>query len=108
MLDRRDWNKGVQPGTFSLVGQGVTLVGVTGTAVPLRASTSAAVIFIRARRANVGLVRFGASGVTNDEAAATGGVQLSPGDYAVVSETDVAHVFITGTAGDGVSYAWWT
>lgn len=105
--DFPDWSNPVIPGVFLLTGSGVTLVVVTGTAVALRAATTIKQVMVKARASNAGTVYLGKSGVTNDETATTGGLQLSPGDMVSFPETDLAHIFVNGTAGDGVSYAWW-
>lgn len=107
MTDRRDWAAGIVPGAFTLKGQGYVAIASSGTRVPLAASsTPCQVIVIRADKANGDVIYLGSSTVTADSSA-TGGLQLSPGDYLVCSETDLAHVYINGAAGDGVSYAWW-
>jgi len=107
MIDRPDWTNPIAPGTFTLGGNGVTKVSVTGTAVVLHAAQACQVAMVKARKANVGTVYVGTSSVTNDETAGTGGLQLSPGDVITFSETDLSHLYINGAAGDGVSYLWW-
>ena len=108
VLDYRDFQNPVRAGDFSLAGSGVTLVAVTGTAIALRAATTIQQVMVRARSTNSGIVYLGPAGVTNDETASTGGLQLSAGDYVVFPESDLAHVFVNGTVGDGVSYMYWT
>lgn len=105
--DFPDWTNPIIPGSFVVGGSGVTLVAVTGTAVAIRSTTPMKVVMLKARAANAGTIYLGASGVTNNETTTTGGLQLAPGDIVSFSETDLAHVFINGAAGDGVSYVWW-
>ena len=95
------------PGVFSLNGNGVTKVAVTGTAIVLHSSLAVKVVMIKARNANNGTVYLGISTVTNNETAGTGGLQLDPGDMVAFTNTNLNTIFINGTAGDGVSYAWW-
>lgn len=106
-LDFPDWANPIEPGQFQLSGQGVRLVAATGTPVALRASTIVKTVMIKARAANVGTVYLGSSTVTNDENVNTGGLQLARGDMVTFAETDLAHVYINGTLGDGVSFAYW-
>lgn len=96
------------PGIFQVGGSGVTKIAVTGTRVALRASTAVKVIIVKARSSNVGTLYVGDSTVTNNETATTGGLQLDPGDMVTFTETEIADIFINGTAGDGVSYMFWT
>lgn len=98
----------IVPGIFQVGGSGVTVVAVTGTRVALRATTAVKVIIVKARTANAGTLYLGDSTVTNNETATTGGLQLDPGDMVTFTETDIADIFINGTAGDGVSYMFWT
>lgn len=106
--DFPDWSDPVIPGGFALTGQGVKLVAVTGTAVAIKATTVVKQVMVKARAANVGTIYLGASTVTANETAGTGGLQLSPGDIVAFAIPDLADVFINGTAGDGVSFAYWT
>lgn len=106
--DFPDWSDPVIPGVFTLAGQGVRLVAVTGTAIAIKATTVAKQVIVKARAANAGTIYLGASTVTADETAGTGGLQLSAGDMVAFPVADLALVFINGTAGDGVSYAYWT
>lgn len=108
VLDYPDFQNPVRAGDFTLAGQGATLIAVTGTAIALRAATTIQQVMLRARTLNVGIVYVGSSTVTNNETAGTGGLQLSPGDYVVFPESDLAHIFVNGAAGDGVSYMFWT
>lgn len=108
VLDYRDYQNPVRAGDFALAGQGVTLVAVGGTAIALHAATTIQQVMLRARVTNSGIVYVGSSTVTNNETAGTGGLQLSPGDYIVFPESDLAHIFVNGAAGDGVSYMFWT
>jgi hypothetical protein len=105
-LDFPDYANPVIPGQFSLAGSGVRLVAVSGAAVALRAATTIKQVMVKARRTNLATLYVGAAGVTADETAATGGFQLDPGDIVSFPESDLAHIFVNGTAGDGVSYAW--
>lgn len=105
-VDYLDWSNPIIPGLFALTGSGVTLVAVTSTAIVLRAATACKVVLVKARAANVDKVYIGAAGVTANEAALTGGLQLAPGDMIALTETDLSHLFINGTLGDGVSYTW--
>lgn len=104
--DSADWSRGIVPGTFVMAGSGARLVAVTGTAVTLRAATLSKVIMIKARLSNVGTIYIGASNVTANETAATGGFQMAPGDALVLGDDDLSDIYINGTAGDGVSYCW--
>lgn len=108
MLDRRDWDRSVVPGTFTPAGQCAVLL--TGSAAqPLAAqATPVSVVLIKARRANAGTVYWGGSNVTADENASTGGYQLDPGDMVTVATADLANEYIRGTAGDGVTLRWYT
>lgn len=101
-------NVEIIPGVFALSGNGVKLVAVTATAIALAAgSTPTKVVMVKARRANAGTIYLGTATVTNNEAA-TGGLQLDPGDFAVFTATDLHTIFINGAAGDGVTFAYWT
>lgn len=106
-VDYPDFSAPVIPGLFQVQGQGVKLVAVAGTAVAIHAAQTCKVVIIKARAANVGTVYLGSSTVTNDETPGTGGLQLAAGDFLTFSETDLAHIFINGAVGDGISYAWW-
>lgn len=106
--DFPDWSDPVIPGVFTLAGQGIKLVAVTGTAVAIRATTVAKQVIVKARAANAGTIYLGTATVTNDETAGTGGLQLSPGDMVAFPLADLALIFINGIAGDGVSFAYWT
>ena len=106
--DYADWSIPIIPGIFQVGGSGVTLVAVTGTRLALRAATVVKVVIVKARAANAGKVYLGSSTVTNDETATTGGLQLEVGDMVAFTETDLSHIFLNGTAGDGVSYAYWS
>ena len=107
MTDFPDFGRDIRPTLFTLTGNTVKLVAATGTRVQLSAtSVIASVAMIKARKRNVGTVYVGTSTVTNDEAA-TGGYQLDQGDAMVISGTDLSTVYVNGTAGDGVSVAWW-
>lgn len=108
VADFPDYGPAVRAGLFTLAGSGVRVVAVAGTRIALRAATSCQQVMVKARRANAGIVYLGGSGVTNDETAGTGGLQLSAGDMVVFPVDNLANVFINGAAGDGVSYAWWT
>ena len=107
MQDFPDWGKPVRPTLFTPTGSGVTVLATTGTAVAIRAATPSGKAVIKARRANAGTVYLGTSTVTDDEDPDTGGLQLDPGDFIVVSGTNLGDLWIDGAAGDGVSYAWW-
>lgn len=107
MTDQADWERGVIPGTFQITGSGVKLVAISSTAVPMRSSTLIKTVFVKARKVNVATLYLGPAGVTADENVNTGGLQLDPGDMIVFADTDLADIFVNGTAGDGVSYAWW-
>lgn len=107
MQDFPDWGKPVRPTLFTPMGSGVTLLSATGTRAMIRSATPTGIAIIKARRANVGTVYLGTSAVTNDESSTTGGLQLDPGDFVVVSGTNLGDLYINGTAGDGISYAWW-
>lgn len=96
------------PGIFQVGGSGVTKISVTGTRVALRSTLAIKVVIVKARSANVDTIYLGASDVTNNETAGTGGLQLEPGDMVTFTETDIADIFLNGTAGDGVSYMYWT
>lgn len=106
-VDYPDFSDPVIPGAFALTGSGVRLVVVTGTAIAIRAATTIKQVMVKARAANVGTIYLGAAGVTADEVAGTGGLQLAVGDIVVFPESDLARIFINGTAGDGVSYVYW-
>jgi len=108
VLDFPDWSDPVIPGEFTLAGQGVKLVAVTGTAVAIKASTAVKQVMVKARTANAGTIYLGSSTVTANETAGTGGLQLSPGDMVAFPVPNLAGVYINGTAGDGVSFAYWT
>lgn len=107
-LDFPDWSDPVIPGQFTLTGQGVKLVAVTGTRVAIAASTVAKQVVVKARATNAGTIYLGSVTVTNDETAGTGGLQLSPGDMIAFPVADLATVYINGTAGDGVTFAYWS
>lgn len=108
MRDRRDWDRSVVPGTFTPAGQrAVILTGATALALA-SSSTPVAVVLIKARRANAGIVYWGNSNVTADENASTGGYQLDPGDMVTVATADLADEYIRGTSGDGVTIRWYT
>lgn len=99
----------IVPGVFGLAGNGVAKVVSTNTAVAIAASsTPSKVLMLKARSANAGTVYIGTSTVTNNETAATGGLQLDPGDMIVFTATDLATVYVNGSAGDGVSFLYWT
>lgn len=108
IADFPDYGPAVRAGLFTLAGSGAKVVAVTGTAVAIRATAACQQVAVKARKANRGIVYVGPAGVTNDEAATTGGLQLSPGDMIAFPVPNVANVFINGTAGDGVSFLWWT
>lgn len=107
-VDFPDWFDAVTAGRFVLGGSGDRLVAVTGTAIALRASTKVQQVMVKARKLNAGTVYVGTATVTNDETAGTGGFQLAAGDIVSFPVDDLANVFINGTAGDGVSYLYWT
>lgn len=107
-LDFPDGQARIVAGQFTLAGSGHTSIAVTGTPLALRAATTIQQVAIRADRENVGTIYVGISTVTGDNTALLGGFHLYPGDAIVFPETDLAHVFINGAAGDGVSYQWWT
>lgn len=100
-------NVQITPGTFVVGGQGVTKIASTGTAVVLHSTIAVKVVMIKARTANVGTLYLGKSTVTNDETAGTGGLQLDPGDMVTFTDTDISHIYINGTVGDGASYMYW-
>lgn len=108
MLDRRDWDSSVVPGTFTPGGQcAVILTG--STAQQLQASsTPCAVVLIKARRTNTATIYWGSSTVTADENTSTGGYQLDPGDMVTVATGDLNAEYIRGTTGDGVTIRWYT
>jgi hypothetical protein len=107
-------NVNVNPGTFTLGGQGDASIGVTGTAFQLSTtSVPTQVVMLKARTGNAGIVYVGKSNVTNTQSTAgnrstTAGFQLDPGDMIVFPATNLNAIFINGTAGDGVSYEYWT
>lgn len=107
MQDYPDWGKPIRPTLFTPTGSGArVLAGATREA--LRGSvTPSAVCIVKARKANTGTVYMGTVAVTADESAATGGMQLEPGDAITFSGSDLGAVYIIGTAGDGVSFMWW-
>lgn len=108
MIDRSDWTRGIGPGSFAIGGQLVKLVAVTGTAVAIGAAVKVKVVAVKARRSNSGTVYVGSSTVTNDESTTTGGLQMDPGDLMLFAVDSLATFYVNGTAGDGVSIAWWT
>ena len=80
-----------------------------GVAVPLIGSaTPCRRVRVKADAANGAIIYLGGSAVTNDETEATGGYQLEAGDEVLVEVADVATLYINGTAGQGVSYFYWT
>lgn len=107
-------NVNVNPGTFTLGGQGDASVGVTGTAFQLSTtSIPTQVVMLKARSGNSGILYVGKSNVTNTQSTAgnrstTAGLQLDPGDMIVFPATNLNAIYINGTAGDGVSYEYWT
>lgn len=107
-VDYPDWSNPTVPGRFALGGTGHTDGTGLGSAVPLRASTSCVQVSIQADLDNAGTVYVGISTVTGDNASLTGGRHLDPGGAWGFPESDLAHVYIVGAAGDGVSYAWFT
>lgn len=96
----------IVPGVFTLTGQSVKKVAVTGTRVQLHASLTVKVVMIKARATNSGTIYLGTVTVTNDETA-TGGLQLDPGDLIAFTDTDIGNVYLNGAAGDGVTFLWW-
>lgn len=89
-----------------LSGHGAKAVAVTSTAVALRTTTPCRRVTVKAHVANGAIVYLGLTGVTNDTNATTGGLQLSPGEWFTFGADDLASVFLNGTAGDGVSFAY--
>lgn len=107
-VDYPDWAEAIRAGLFSLAGSGVRVVAVAGTPIALRAATPCQQVMVKARRANAGTLYLGGAGVTRDETAGTGGLQLAAGDMIVFPVDNLGNVFVNGAAGDGVSYLWWT
>lgn len=101
-------NVTILPGVFALSGNGVTKVAVSGTAIVLHTTLACKVVMVKARSANSGTIYIGTSTVTNNETAGTGGLQMDPGDIIVFTSTDLGTIYINGTAGDGVSFMYWT
>lgn len=107
-LDFPDWSNNITPGVFTLAGQAAKLVALTGTAVPLVAGlTLCKMVMVEARATNSTTVYLGSSTVTADETA-TGGLQLAPGAIIAFPVNDLHTVYVNGTAGDGVSFMFWT
>lgn len=99
--------QGIIPGVFGLAGHGPKLIAATGTPVPIASSsTPCKVVILKARAANLGTVYLGRATVTADESA-TGGLQLAPGDMLTFTSTDLSTIYVNGTAGDGVTFAYW-
>lgn len=107
MLDGPDWRQGVVPGQFTLGGNGTTLVAVANTAVVLHAALQVQMVAVEALSTNAGSVRIGVSTVTNDNTA-TGGLELAPGAMLAFPVVDLSQVWVTGAAGDGVTWLYWT
>lgn len=107
-------NVNVNPGTFTLGGQGDAAINATGTAFQLSTSSvPTQVVMLKARSSNAGTIYVGKSTVTNTQSAAgarstTAGLQLEPGDMIVFPATNLNAIYINGTSGDGVSYVYWT
>jgi hypothetical protein len=94
-------------------GNGHVNVAATGTAVPVKSSTAARLVRIKADPGNTQLIYVGISTVTANETAATGGYQLSAGQEVEVplgptGTGNLVNVFINGTINEGVSFLWWT
>jgi len=107
-------NVNVNPGTFTLGGQGGASINVTGTAFQLSTSSvPTQIVMIKARSTNSGIVYVGTSAVTNTQPGAgsrstTAGFQLDPGDVITFPATNLNAIYINGTSGDGVAYLYWT
>lgn len=89
---------------LALAAQGHANVAVTGTAVALSGSAACRRVQVKADAANVATLYVGASTVTADETAGTGGYQLEAGEAVEVYATNIANVYINGTANDGASF----
>lgn len=90
-----------------LIGTGHINVAVTSTAIALKATTACTKVAVKADTGNAATLYIGISTVTSDETAATGGLQLEPGEGVEIEVANLATVFINGTAGDGASFMWW-
>ena len=107
-------NVNVNPGTFTYAGSGALTLGVTGTRMQLNTvSVPTQVVMIEAYADNAATIRVGNSGVTNARPTAgnrstTAGFEIEPGGSIVIPATNLNALYIIGTAGDGVSYQYWT
>lgn len=91
-----------------LAGTGHRDIASTGVALSLRSSTVCRRLVVKADKANVGIIYVGIVGVLGSNDANNGGYQLDPAGAITLNVQNVATVYINGTAGEGVSYAWWT
>ncbi len=90
-----------------LAGHGAKAVSAGPTRAPLAASTTPCRrVSVKAHVANTGVIYLGLSTVTADTNASTGGLQLSPGEWFTFGADDLADIYIHGTAGEGVSFAY--
>lgn len=78
---------------------GQTKVASTGIAVPLAAQALAQGIVVQGLKGNIGVVEVGPSTVGTGT-----GFELQPGQSVTLPLDDASHLYVTGTAGDGVCW----
>lgn len=89
-----------------LSGHGAKAVAAGPVRTPLSAtSVPCRRISVKAHVANTGIIYLGLSAVTADTTS-TGGLQLSPGEWFTFGADDLEDIYIHGTVGEGVSFAY--
>lgn len=94
-------------GQVSAINQGTKSIAVTNTAVQLGSDTTIKRVIISTPFSNSDVIVFGGSGVIFTEASRTGAV-LSQGASVDIPIDNLNKVYINGTAGDKVSFTYYT